>query len=336
MSDAVFASWGPPVGVVGLGTLGQGIAACLLGHGLRVVAYERSAAARGAARDAIGAAIDELVARGGLAPQIRDAWPGRYLAADGWADFAPCGLVVDSAAEEPAEQRAVLERLEAVVGPATPLGSSAAGLPLAALQEGRLCPARVLGMHWAEPAHATRFLELVAGPATSAETLDIARRLGRQIGKDPLVVPHDLPGFVANRLAYAVYREALALLAAGVADAETIDRGFRNSLGAWSALCGPLRWIDLTGGPAFHAEAMAPVLPTLCGDGTLPEPLRRLAAEGARGIANGRGFYAYTPEEAAAWRARLREHAWIARELLDRDAPLPASETSEVFDATRD
>ena len=94
-------------------------------------------------------------------------------------------------------------------------------------------------------------------------------------------------------------------------------RSFAATSGLWASLCGPLRWVDLTGGPELYARALAPVLPTLSNTAEVPAPLRRLAVEGARGIANGRGFYNYTSDEALAWEERHREHAWRAIKLME-------------------
>lgn len=92
--------------------------------------------------------------------------------------------------------------------------------------------------------------------------LDSLEAFARSLGKEPCVVS-DLPGFIANRLGYATYREALHLLETGVANAATIDRAYRNAAGLWASFCGPFRWIDITGGPVIYALAMKRVLPEL-------------------------------------------------------------------------
>ena len=111
-------------------------------------------------------------------------------------------------------------------------------------------------MHWAEPAYATRFLEIIQGEHSSEMVLKATMDLCRAVGKDPCIVRQDLPGFIANRLGYAMYREAAYLLERGVADVETIDGAFRNACGLWATFCGPFRWIDITGGPALYAKVM--------------------------------------------------------------------------------
>ena len=110
-------------------------------------------------------------------------------------------------------------------------------------------------------------------------------------------------------------------LGQGVADADTIDRAVRNALGLWATLCGPLRWMDLTGGPELYAKAMQGVLPTLCNADTLSPLLQQLAASGAQGIRNGRGFFNYTPGEAQRWEELYRQHAWRVTEMQNEYFP---------------
>jgi 3-hydroxybutyryl-CoA dehydrogenase len=119
-----------------------------------------------------------------------------------------------------------------------------------------------------------------------------------------------------------MYREALNLLQSGVADAATIDCATRNALGLWASVCGPLRWIDITGGPELYARAMQHVMPSLNNAVELPPVMQELAAAGARGITNGRGFYSYTPEEAQQWEELYRKHAWRVAQMQNEYFPL--------------
>jgi 3-hydroxybutyryl-CoA dehydrogenase len=310
------------IGLAGLGLLGRGIAACLLGHGFRVVAFTRNEATHTAARDSIARAIGDLVDRAGWAPSLSHQWADRYEPVHSVEPMAECGFVVESVAEDLEAKARLFDQIEAVVGPEVPIASNTSAIPVSQLQRNRLHPERFVGMHWAEPAHATRFMEIVRGEQTADEPVATAIALARRIGKEPSLVEHDVPAFVANRLGYAIYREALNLLEQGIADVETIDRSFRNAAGLWATICGPFRWIDLTGGPALYAKAMQGVLPTLSNAAELPHTLRDLAAADARGIANGHGFYQYTPEEVHHWEELLREHAWTVRELMNRYFPL--------------
>jgi 3-hydroxybutyryl-CoA dehydrogenase len=310
------------VAVVGLGFLGRGIAACFLGYGFQVVAIDRSEAHHAEAKKQIGGMVGELVDLGGFDSRLRDEWTLRYTAATSCAAARDCAFVVESVTEDVAAKEQVFDELEDVLGPTTVIASNTSAIPISQLQRRRKVPARFLGMHWAEPAHATRFMELIRGEQTSDEALQTAAAMARRLGKEPCVCEKDIPGFIVNRIGYAMYREALSLLQSGVADAATIDCAMRNALGLWASLCGPLRWIDITGGPEGYARAMQHVIPSLQNGTEIPSVLQRLAAEGARGITNGRGFYSYTPEEAHHWEELYRQHAWRVVKMQNEYFPL--------------
>ena len=306
------------VGVVGLGLLGRGIAACLLGHGFRVVAFTRRQATHDEARAYIERAIRDLVQQAGFAPELIDAWPERYAPVDTIQALADCTFVIESVAEDLDVKRQVFAEIESAVDRNIPIASNTSSLPITCLQQHCRQPERLLGMHWAEPAHATRFLELIRGEQTSDEAMSSAVDLARSLGKEPSLVLKDVPAFLVNRIGYAMYREALNLLELGVADVETIDRSCRNALGLWATICGPFRWIDLTGGPALYGRAMQGVLPSLSAATELPPKMQELIDSDARGIANGRGFYQYTEEEARQWEELYLQHAWTVRDLMNR------------------
>jgi len=312
-----------PIGVAGVGFMGRGIAACLLAHGFRVVGYTVGRDTHEVARDYIGKAIAELIERANFPASLAKTWPERYIPAPSLSDFAPCAFVIESVLEDFAIKQQVFDQIEAVVGDDVPIASNTSAIPITSLQQPRRHPGRFLGMHWCQPAYATRFLELIRGEHTNDAAIRIATSLAERIGKESCLVQKDVPGFIANRMAYAMYREALHLLETGVADAETIDRAFRNVCGLWATLCGPFRWIDITGGPALYAKAMKGVLPTLSNASELPKMLEQMWQNADRGTINGRGFYSYAPEDAQRWESLLHRHAWAVRELQEDYYPLP-------------
>jgi 3-hydroxybutyryl-CoA dehydrogenase len=258
----------------------------------------------------------------GVAAENALSWRERYHATQSYDDWPVCDFVIESIDENIAAKQIVFDHLEKVVASKVPIGSNTSAIPITALQSRRQYPERFFGMHWFEPAHATRFLELIPGEKTSPATMSSAATVARQCGKDPSVLAKDIPGFIVNRLGYAMYREAMNLLELGVADAATIDRSFRNACGVWSTIMGPFQWIDLTGGPELYSKAMERVLPTLSTTAEVPAPLRALVLEGARGVANGRGFYDYTSEQAKRLDDLFHAHAWQARALADRYFPI--------------
>lgn len=310
------------VGVAGLGLLGRGIAACFLGHGFQVVAIDRNEEQHAEARKQIAVMLGELVQFAGFNPQLRDEWEARYIGTTNFDEVKGCSFVVESVTEDVATKEAVFDSLESLLSPTTVIATNTSAIPISQLQQRRKVPARFVGMHWAEPAHATRFMELIRGEKTSEEALQTASVMGRRLGKEPCICQRDIPGFIVNRIGYAMYREALNLLQSGVADAATIDCAMRNALGLWASLCGPLRWVDITGGPELYARAMQHVFPTLSNSTEVPAVMQQLAKEGARGIANGRGFYAYTDAEAHRWEELYRQHAWRVAKMQNEYFPL--------------
>ena len=310
------------VGVAGLGLLGRGIAACFLGHGFRVIAFTRSESTHAEARRYIAQAIGELVERAGFPPRLTDEWLHRYTPVQSCDTMSECDLVIESVIEDADAKRRIFDQIEAVVRPDIPIASNTSALPISRLQADRKHPARFLGMHWAEPAHITRFMELVRGDQTADEPFQKVAQMARRIGKEPALVQKDVPAFIVNRIGYAMFREAMNIIDSGIADVETVDRAFRNAQGLWATMCGPLRWMDLSGGPALYANAIQGVLPSLSNTTELSETLKKLRDEDARGIANGHGFYEYTDEEAARWEALIIKHAWNVRKLVDEYFPI--------------
>jgi len=310
------------IGIAGLGLLGRGIAACFLGHGFRVVGFTRRESTHEKARRYIDQAIRDLIEQADFPASLAHEWHDRYVEVDSFGAFDGCELVIESIVEDMEAKQQVFDELEAVVRPDVPIASNTSALPVTLLQEGRKHPERFVGMHWAEPAHATRFMELIRGEKTSDAAFHRVAALAKAIGKEPSLVERDVPAFIVNRLGYAMYREALHLLETGVADVETIDRSARNALGLWATLCGPFRWIDLSGGPALYARAIEGVLPSLSNATELTGRIKELAQSEAQGVANGRGFYEYTEEDAARWEKLFLEHAWTVRKLQNKYFPI--------------
>jgi len=305
------------IGVAGLGLLGRGIAACCLGHGFRVVGYSRRSETHEEAKAYIDEAIRDLVGRAGFDRSLLGTWDDRYESTTDLADFANCDFVIESIVEDLDAKNAAFDKIESVVRDDVTVASNTSAIPISVLRAHRRVPERFLGMHWAEPAHATRFLEIIRGAKTSDAAFDSTAELARLFGKEPSLVQKDVPAFVVNRIGYAMYREALHILESGIADVETIDRSCRNAFGLWATICGPFRWIDITGGPELYGRAMSGVLPTLSDSRDIPPTLRKLMEDGARGSQSGHGFYEYDKDEAKRWDELYREHAWRVRALQD-------------------
>jgi 3-hydroxybutyryl-CoA dehydrogenase len=225
-----------------------------------------------------------------------------------------CGLVIESIFEDLDAKRDVLREVERVVAPEALIGTNTSALPVTELQRGARHPERVLGIHWGEPAHVLRFMEVICGEQTDVRNAEQVIHLAEQWKKEPTLVRRDIRGFITNRIFYAMLREAFYLVENGYASVEDVDRSVRNDLGYWITLAGPFRYMDLTGIPAY-AAVMRDLLPDLSCNTQVPQLMKEVVAAGARGISNAKGFYSYTPTEAKRWRKRLLDFSYEIRGL---------------------
>jgi 3-hydroxybutyryl-CoA dehydrogenase len=309
------------IGVVGLGLLGRGIAATLVANGFRTIAYDHSSDARENARSHVSDALSEIVAHDWITRDQADENLSLLCVVDHMDALSNCDFVIESIDEDIARKAVVFDELEALLPPETVIGTNTSALPITLIQQGRTHPGRFVGMHWGEPCHISRFQELVRGEQTTDVTFAIAKELSIACGKEPSLVQKDVRGFIANRLMYAMLREALHLLETGVADVETIDRSFRNDMGFWATIAGPFRWMDLTGIPAY-ASVMKDLFPQLANTTQLPDTMQRMLDSNANGVSNQRGFYEYDDESAQQWVKRWTQFTWQIRELADHYVPV--------------
>ena len=158
-----------PVGLIGLGLMGRGIATCLLAHGLEVVAYNRTARRANASVGHIGEALDELVRRK-VAPRAKvRGWQKRFHLVRSLEELAPAAFVIESVKEDLELKRQIYDQVEAAVAVDAVIASNTSSLPISVLQAGRRNPTRFIGMHWGEPAQIMRYLEVIPGKQTSRQ-----------------------------------------------------------------------------------------------------------------------------------------------------------------------
>ncbi|MDT0377534.1 3-hydroxyacyl-CoA dehydrogenase family protein [Streptomyces sp. DSM 42041] len=277
-----------PIGVVGAGTMGAGVAQCFAQAGRPVVVVDPHEAARrdGAARLRSGMRLRRLLGGGGDTSPA-DAAPVEFSAELG--DLAQASFVVECAREREPLKEEILRELDRVCGPDTILASCTSAIPIARLASFTGRPDRVIGTHFMNPAPVKDAVEVACSARTSEETLRRTRDLLAAIGKKPVVVG-DGPGFVTNRVLMLTINEAAAVLDQGTADAETVDRVFRECFGH---PMGPLRTGDLIG--LDTVVDTLDVLRTHTGDARFrPYPLLAgLVADGRVGRKAGRGFHSY-------------------------------------------
>ena len=306
-----------PVGLIGLGLMGRGIAACLVARGVEVIAYNRTASRAQESVRHIGDALGELARRRMVSRSRTRDWKRRFHVVAALDQLQSCGFVIESVKEDLDLKRRIYGEVEAVVSARAVIASNTSSLPITVLQSGRKHPERFIGMHWGEPAQIMRYLEVIPGDRTSERALELTRKLGEFCGKEPTVLRRDIQGFLSNRMMYAMLREACYLVEAGIADIETVDRSFRNDMGWWALLAGPFRWMDLTGIPAY-AAVMEGLLPKLCDNQSVPKLMRDMVASGATGIGNAKGFYRYTKASAKRWEKAWTDFTYDMRKLAEK------------------
>ena len=302
-----------PVGVVGLGLMGCSITTCLLLSGHPVVAVAPlpvdMETAEPRIREHLAKAFQE-----GLLTKSPEFYFQQLSITEDYGLLKDCMVVVECTLENIAIKKSVYERIEAVVSDDAIITSNTSAIPISLLQREVRLPARFLGLHWSEPSHTTRFLEIICGDLSDIPTAEWLYKLAYFWGKEPTLVRKDIRGFIANRLMYAMYREAFNLVENGYATVEDVDRACRNNTGYWMTLVGVFRWMDLTGVPAYHT-VMKDLFPTLSNQTEVPKLIDDIVKAGGKGVLNAQGFYDYTPEEAKLWKETYEEFSYDIRRL---------------------
>ncbi|WNV85206.1 3-hydroxyacyl-CoA dehydrogenase family protein [Umezawaea sp. Da 62-37] len=278
------------VGVVGAGTMGIGIAQCLLraGHPVTIVDPDPAALAAGPDRLRRGGRLHSLVGSPPSASRPDPAEPPRWSSA--LADLSSASWVVECAVERLTVKRRIFDELDEVCAPDAVLTSCTSAIPVARLAAGLRHPGRVAGTHFMNPAPMKATVEVVRGPETTDDSLRRVLDLLAGIGKKG-VVTRDAPGFVTNRVLMLMINEAAAVVAERTADAPTVDRIFQDCFGH---PMGPLATGDLIGLDTVVDTLLVLVAET--GDPRFRPCvlLVDLVAEGRLGRKSGHGFHRYT------------------------------------------
>ncbi|MEU8251032.1 3-hydroxyacyl-CoA dehydrogenase family protein [Nonomuraea sp. NPDC048916] len=275
------------IGVVGLGTMGSGIAQVLAASGRDVVAVEADQTRAEAGIAAVGAFLDGGVARGKVSDDEKRATLARITTSTSLSDLADVDLVIESVTENPEVKREVLAAVAAVVGDETPIVTNTSALSVTALAASLPNPARVAGLHFFNPAPVMRTVEVVRALQTDQ---DLVARLVTLVdsldGKQPIVVK-DRPGFLINALLLPYLNDVIQEYDDGLATAEDIDLALKLGLGYKS---GPLEMLDMIG-LDVHLHATENAYAATSDDRYAPPPLlRQMVDAGHLGTKNGKGF----------------------------------------------
>ncbi|WP_338868880.1 3-hydroxyacyl-CoA dehydrogenase family protein [Spirosoma sp. SC4-14] len=314
-----------PIGTVGLGLMGSSIATCILAAGHPVMSLVKELSQANEARDRILGFLHQLQDEG-LLTELPETVLNRLTITDDVTLLRDYEVVIESIIENIEEKKSVYHRLETVLAPTAIIGSNTSAIPVTVLQNGLKHPERVLGIHWAEPAHITRFMEVICGNESDIQYAKQVVALAESWGKEPSLLRKDIRGFITNRIMYAMLREAFHLVENGYATIEDVDRSLRNDLGYWITFAGPFRFMDLTGIPAY-LTVMNDLFPELSNATQTPKLMEELVAAGAKGVQNAQGFYPYTPESAQHWEEQFINFSYDIRKLAQRYSSTSANDS---------
>ena len=278
------------IGVVGAGSMGNGIAQVCAAAGYPVIMHDRAEEYVQRGLSTIESSISKFVEKGKLTPEDRDALLGRLTTTTRLEDMAAVDLVIEAVFEDFDVKKDVLSKLDEIVSAEAIIASNTSSISITKLAATTWKPERVIGMHFFNPVPLMQLIEIIRALQTSQETFEAIRDLSVKLGKTPVEV-QDAPGFVANRVLMPLLNEAMFALQEGIASAEDIDTVVRLGL---NHPMGPLTLADYVG-----LDVCLDVLEVLQRD--LGDPkyrpcplLRKMVDAGYLGRKSGRGFYVWT------------------------------------------
>ncbi len=277
--------------VLGTGTMGPGMGAVLARAGLQVTLFDVNPEALERAQGMVGM-VEGVLERlevpkhdgGGVSYESQ-----RAAALDG------TDVVVEAIPEQLELKRQIFLEMEDEISPETIIASNTSGIPVTKLAEGLAQPGRVIGWHWSNPPHLIPMNEIIPGEQTSPEVTSTIQELTRRIGYHPVTLKKEVPGFVENRVLYAIMRECLALVDEGVIDLEGLDLNVKWGIGYKLAVVPPIQLLDMAGLDIYTSVA-GYLNQDLSDEKGVSKTATDLKEEGRLGIKTGGGFFDYTPE----------------------------------------
>jgi 3-hydroxybutyryl-CoA dehydrogenase/5-formyl-3-hydroxy-2-methylpyridine 4-carboxylate dehydrogenase len=299
------------VAVIGLGTMGPGIAATLARCGMTVTAFDASADQRAKAKEGFGIASGVLDALG--VPNKQQTPP---TVAETLKDcVAGADLVIENVPENLELKQKLFREIEALVSKECIIASDTSGIPITKIQDAVATPERVVGMHWSNPPHLIPMIEVIPGQKTSPAVADAVTAVVRRAGHLPVRIKKDVPGFVENRVLYSIMRECVDLVEQGVIEPEDLDTCVGWGIGYKLAVVGPMALLDMAGLDIYQAVSSY-LNQELCKRTDTAPYVTARTKQGKLGLKTGGGIFDYTPEKIAALRAERAKKLVAVRKAL--------------------
>ena len=284
--------------VAGAGTMGASMAQIFARYGYEVTLYNHRQETLDKAKGKISDNVKTLVET----KELTDAEAESLLAALSYTVdlncFQDCDLVVENLTEVLAVKEAFYTQISELVRPDTIVATNTSGLSINKLGASVKDPSRFLGMHWFNPPHLVPLIEIIKGDTTTDEAVQTIYDLSLSVGKKPVIVQKDVPGFAGNRLQFAVLREALDMVEKGIISPEGIDDVMKYGLGFRYACLGPLEVADFGGLDTFY-HISEYLMKDLCDSKEPPALLKEHFENKEFGVKNEKGFYDYSDGKAA-------------------------------------
>ena len=304
--------------VLGTGIMARGIAAAFVAAGVPVVLLGRTLERATIASQDSATIAAGLPRHAGVASAACSA--GQIAS---WSDWNDVELVIETVAEELALKQQLFASLDQRVPAHIPIGSNSSSYPISRISAGLTTPGRMFGVHYFMPAQIVPLVEIVLGEHSDAVLAEQVCALYRRVGKSPVLVRKDIPGFLANRIQHALMREALALIDSGIATPEDVDLAVRHSFGFRYAAVGPILQKEISGWDTV-LRAATEIYPSLSNSSEPAACLQQLVADGRTGMKKGAGFMQWPAQKAAAVRADYDRKLAAAFAILASDEkPLP-------------
>jgi len=304
------------VAVIGAGVMGTGIAQVMAEGGCEVWLQSRRRESLERAVERIRKNQEQLITAGLLSEAAAEAARLRVHVMQDLAETVhEADFVSENVPEDFALKQAVFRELDRVAPRPAILSTDTSGLSITAIASATGRPEQVVGFHWLNPPHLMLPVEVNRGQKTSEETMQATCALAERIGRRPIRVERDVPGFLWNRLQLALVREALHIVEQGIATPADIDLAVQWGLGLRWAAVGPLRIMDLAGLQTFQAVAVL-LFPELSAAREPQKLLEDAIATGHLGARAGKGFYDYPPGTHEGWIRRRDERLIALRRAL--------------------
>jgi len=301
------------VAIIGGGIMGGDIATIFAAGGWNVHVMSPSGKTRDALPTRLNAGLAKLAADPAKVALVRTY---ASLEAIPWQQV---DLVIEAATEDLALKQQLFARIEALARPEIPLTSNTSTIPIGAIGEHLKTRSRVAGLHYFMPAHLVPLVEIIRAEHTDKAVVDWLEQSQRELGKEPVRVNKDIPGFLGNRLQHAMMREALYLVADGVVTPEAVDTAVRYGFGFRFLACGPMLQKEMSGWDT-NLYAGGSVYPHLYAEKTPPQFLKDMVAKGHIGMKARRGLWEWTDEGIAKEKARIEKALQAALQILQTDA----------------